>query len=157
MNVLTLTVVLWLGSLVAGFIGALTGLGGGVVSVFGGAFVCKVPGQNPPGRGTSAGSIVLAGGIIYLAKRASVSTDYRIVQGEPVEFRSLDRIIANAAMGSGRGLIQLGLVFLIATPIARVMFSIVGFWREGDHAYVLITTHRAGFTRLQPAGRLSSA
>ncbi|HSY58420.1 MAG TPA: TSUP family transporter, partial [Terriglobales bacterium] len=33
MNTLELTALLWLGSLVAGFLGSLTGLGGGVVLV----------------------------------------------------------------------------------------------------------------------------
>ena len=33
MNILEFTTVIWLGSLVAGFLGSLTGLGGGVVIV----------------------------------------------------------------------------------------------------------------------------
>jgi uncharacterized membrane protein len=41
--------------------------------------------------------------------------------------------------GRGRGLIQLGLLFLIATPIARVGFSIVGFALERDRMYVIFT------------------
>jgi uncharacterized membrane protein len=40
---------------------------------------------------------------------------------------------------SGRGLVQLGLLFLIATPIARVVFSIVGFMRQRDRLYVGVT------------------
>ena len=39
----------------------------------------------------------------------------------------------------GRGIIQLGLLLLIATPVARVAFSIFGFALEGDRMY-------AGFT-----------
>ena len=31
MNILELTLLIWLGSLLAGFLGALTGLGGGIV------------------------------------------------------------------------------------------------------------------------------
>jgi uncharacterized membrane protein len=41
--------------------------------------------------------------------------------------------------GRGRGLIQLGLLLLIATPIARVAFSIVGFAIERDRMYVVFT------------------
>lgn len=37
------------------------------------------------------------------------------------------------------GLIQLGILVLIATPIARVGFSIYGFWLERDRLYVAIT------------------
>ena len=39
----------------------------------------------------------------------------------------------------GRGLIQLGLLLLIATPIARVVFSVAGFARQRDWLYVAIT------------------
>lgn len=42
---------------------------------------------------------------------------------------------------SGRGIIQLGLLILIATPIARVAFSVFGFLAEKDRMY-------AGFTML---------
>jgi len=38
-----------------------------------------------------------------------------------------------------RGLIQLGLLLLIATPMARVAFSVIGFALEKDWLYVGIT------------------
>jgi uncharacterized membrane protein len=38
----------------------------------------------------------------------------------------------------GRGIIQLGLLLLIATPVARVAFSIFGFAREHDHLYAIV-------------------
>jgi uncharacterized membrane protein len=34
---------------------------------------------------------------------------------------------------------QLGLVVLVATPVVRVMASVVGFALEGDHIYTAIT------------------
>ncbi len=36
-------------------------------------------------------------------------------------------------------MIQLGLLLLIATPIARVAFSVVGFAIERDRMYVVFT------------------
>ena len=45
-----------------------------------------------------------------------------------------------AAAVRGRAIIQLGLLLLIATPVARVAFSLVAFLRERDRAYVLITS-----------------
>ena len=36
-------------------------------------------------------------------------------------------------------LIQFGLLLLIATPVARVMFSVLGFALERDWMYVVIT------------------
>ena len=40
----------------------------------------------------------------------------------------------------GRGIIQLGLLFLIATPVVRVAFSIFGFAEEEDRLYVVIAS-----------------
>jgi uncharacterized membrane protein len=41
--------------------------------------------------------------------------------------------------GEGRPLIQLGLLILVATPIARILFSIFGYLVEKDYLYVVIT------------------
>jgi uncharacterized membrane protein len=40
---------------------------------------------------------------------------------------------------SARAIIQLGLLLLIATPVARVAFSAVAFAIEHDYMYVVIT------------------
>jgi len=40
----------------------------------------------------------------------------------------------------GRGIIQLGLLFLIATPVARVAFAAFAFSIERDWLYVAIST-----------------
>ena len=86
-----------------------------------------------------AAAIVLAGGVIYVGRRGSMPADFAVFRGEPIEFRSVQEIVTHAATGSGRGLIQLGLLVLIATPILRVLFSVVGFWHERDFAYVGLT------------------
>jgi uncharacterized membrane protein len=36
-------------------------------------------------------------------------------------------------------LIQLGLLLLIATPVARVAFSVAAFAMQGDRLYVVVT------------------
>jgi uncharacterized membrane protein len=86
-----------------------------------------------------AAAIVLAGASVYLSRHAHEPADYRIFHGEPSEFRTIPGVIHSVFNGRGRGLIQLGLLFLIATPIARVAFSIVGFAIEGDRLYVAFT------------------
>jgi uncharacterized membrane protein len=88
---------------------------------------------------TIAGLIVFAGGVIYLSKRSAVSVDYHVFRGEPADLRSIRGIVTDAGAGSGRGLIQLGLLVLIATPIVRVICSVAGFIRERDWIYVAIT------------------
>ena len=41
--------------------------------------------------------------------------------------------------GRGQGLIQLGALLLIATPIARVAFSVYVFARQRDRLYIVVT------------------
>src|SRR5690242_11988036 len=84
-------------------------------------------------------AVVLCGAAIYLTKRVTMVPDYRVFHGEPIDLRSVSGILADARAWSGRGLIQLGLLILIATPIARVVFSVIGFIRQRDWLYVGIT------------------
>ncbi|MDQ6800292.1 MAG: DUF1634 domain-containing protein [Acidobacteriota bacterium] len=49
-------------------------------------------------------------------------------------------MMLHLAGGSGRMIIIAGLIVLIATPVARVVFSIFIFMREGDRLYVAITS-----------------
>ena len=86
-------------------------------------------------------AVVLAGGCVYLSHHAHEKADYRIFRGEPSEYRTIPGVIQSLGHnpGRGRGLIQLGLLLLIATPIARVAFSIVGFALERDRMYVVFT------------------
>jgi uncharacterized membrane protein len=48
-------------------------------------------------------------------------------------------IFAMIAQGRGQGIVALGLLVLIATPIMRVALSVVTFWLEKDRAFVWIT------------------
>ncbi len=84
-------------------------------------------------------AVVLAGACVYLARHAHESANYRIFRGEPSDFRTIPGVMHSVMHGHGRGLIQLGLLLLIATPIARVAFSIVGFSIERDRMYVAFT------------------
>ena len=82
---------------------------------------------------------VLAGGVLFLLRHSAPVTDYHHFQGEPAEFRTVSGIFHEALAGRGRGLIQLGLLVLIATPIARVAFSLLAFVYQRDWTYVLVT------------------
>ena len=59
--------------------------------------------------------------------------------GEPSEYRTVSGIIRGAVSFRGRNIIQLGLLILIATPVARVAFSVIAFVLERDRLYVVIT------------------
>jgi uncharacterized membrane protein len=83
--------------------------------------------------------IVLAGGALYLLRHGMEPPDYRVFHGEPPNLRSLHGIVADTITFHGRGIIELGLLLLIATPVARVAFSIFGFLRQRDYTYVVVT------------------
>ena len=87
-----------------------------------------------------AALLVLVGGIIFLARHPQPTTNYRVFQGEPGELRTISGILREARQLRGRGLIQLGLLLLIATPVARVLFSVFAFLYERDWTYVAVTT-----------------
>jgi len=84
-------------------------------------------------------AVVLWGACIYLHRHAREVASYKIFRGEPSDFRTIPGVIQSVRGGHGRGWIQLGLLLLIATPIARVAFSIVGFSIERDRLYVVFT------------------
>ena len=83
--------------------------------------------------------VVLCGGVPYLIKYGHVPADYRIFRGEPTDLKSISGIVRDAFALHSRGIIQAGLLLLIATPVARVAFSIFGFAEEKDRMYVTFT------------------
>lgn len=86
-----------------------------------------------------AAMVVLLGSVIYVAQFGSHATHHHVFRGEPAELRSVSGTIHAAFAGRGDGIIQLGLLLLILTPIARVVFSAVAFAIEGDRMYVVFT------------------
>src|ERR1035438_5587297 len=72
-------------------------------------------------------SVVAAGGIWYLIQYGSSPPGDRVFRGEPDSLRHLRGIVSGIPGFHCRRMIQLGLVLLIATPVARVAFSVVAF------------------------------
>ena len=83
--------------------------------------------------------VVLGGGILYLVRHGEERVDLHNFHAEPPEFRAPHGAVQEALSGSARGVIQLGLLLLIATPVARVAFSVYAFLRQRDWTYVVIT------------------
>jgi len=83
--------------------------------------------------------VVVTGAFIYLQQHSFDKSAYTRFAGEPERLTEYKRIWQTAFQGRGRSIIQLGLLFLIATPIARIVFSIVGFVLEKDMLYAIIT------------------
>jgi uncharacterized membrane protein len=82
---------------------------------------------------------VLTGAVIYLTQHGFGSPYYTSFAGEPKRLTDFRSIWQTALQGRGRSIIQLGLLFLIATPIARIIFSFIGFILEKDILYSVIT------------------
>jgi len=84
--------------------------------------------------------VVTIGAAIYLVLHGGSPVEFQVFRGEPADLRSIRGIIHDMLALRGRGIIQFGLLLLIATPVARVAFSIYGFARERDRMYVVFTT-----------------
>lgn len=87
----------------------------------------------------SAALVALVGGVFYLASFGSTPVHYREFTGEPPRLTSVAGVVGGVLALDPRAVIQLGLLLLIATPIARVAFSLVAFIRQRDRTYILIT------------------
>ena len=87
----------------------------------------------------TAAAIVVAGAAVYLVRHGLQISAYHVFRGEPSDLRSVGGIVADVFSERGRGLIQLGLLVLIATPIARVVLSVAVFAVQRDGRYVVFT------------------
>jgi uncharacterized membrane protein len=85
-------------------------------------------------------AVVAFGAVLFLLNHAAEQPHYSLFQGQPPEFRSVGAIVADAFRLDPLGVIQLGLLLLIATPIARVIFSLVGFIVQRDWMYIVVTS-----------------
>jgi uncharacterized membrane protein len=83
--------------------------------------------------------VVLVGASIYLARYGASPVEFRVFRGEPTNLRDIRGVLHDTLTLGGRGIIQFGLLLLIATPVARVAFSVLGFARERDYLYVVFT------------------
>ncbi|HXB07064.1 MAG TPA: DUF1634 domain-containing protein [Puia sp.] len=83
--------------------------------------------------------VVLAGGITYLIRHGGQLPQYHEFRGEPDKMKKPILMWQAVRRGEGRPLIQLGLLILVATPIARVAFSFVGYLLEKDYLYAVLT------------------
>jgi uncharacterized membrane protein len=86
-----------------------------------------------------SGTVVFLGGIVFLARHGHEPADYHTFRVQPVSDRLVQGIITGASAFRARSIIQLGVLLLLATPIARVAFSVAGFALERDRLYVMIT------------------
>ena len=83
--------------------------------------------------------VALIGMSLYLGRAGRQVAAFQVFRGEPVDLRGAPAIVAAALAGRREAIIQLGVVILIATPIARVLLSLVAFAVQRDRTYVVVT------------------
>lgn len=86
-----------------------------------------------------AASVTALGGLIFLFAHGGRKADYSVFHGQPDALRSVSEVVLNAYHLQPEALIQLGLLLLIVTPIARVALSLLAFFKQHDRMYILVT------------------
>ena len=84
-------------------------------------------------------ALVLFGGVIYLYQMGFSYPHFKTFRSEPSSLRSVKQIIKGVGNFDSLSIIQLGLLLLIATPVSRVIFAVIGFLLEKDYLYVAIS------------------
>ena len=84
-------------------------------------------------------AVALSGGVWHLMQAGGGAPDLRVFRAEPAELRSVAGVLRGAGAGSPAAVIQLGLLLLIATPIARVALAAVAFATQRDRTYAVIS------------------
>jgi len=83
-------------------------------------------------------AVVLLGGIIFMVTQSNHTVSFSEFKPEQAKFSSVAAIIKGLKTFDGLAIIQFGVLLLIFTPIARVVFSIFSFLMEKDYMYVII-------------------
>lgn len=88
----------------------------------------------------TASVIVLMGGIYFLFQHGQAPVpSYHHFVGESIGYTTFSGIVEGAMALQAKAIIQLGVMVLIATPILRILFSLIGFTLEKDKLYIGIT------------------
>lgn len=87
-----------------------------------------------------AAAIVLSGGLFYLVQHGGDRVHYRNFVAGSNSLRTIAGVTSSAVHLNAEGIIQFGLLLLIATPVARVIMAIAGFALERDHLYVVVSS-----------------
>jgi uncharacterized membrane protein len=87
-----------------------------------------------------SGVFVCFGGILYLRNPLRSAPKYGHFLAESTSLQRVAGVLHGAVHMDANSVIQLGLLFLIATPVARVAFCVLGFARQRDRLYIVISS-----------------
>lgn len=88
---------------------------------------------------STAALVVLVGAALLLRHPWTTAPDYRHFQEGNPALRTFAGIVEGAIDLAPKSVIQLGLLILIATPVARVVLCVIGFARQRSGLYVGIS------------------
>jgi uncharacterized membrane protein len=83
--------------------------------------------------------VVLVGGALYLREFHGSIPDYSQFHSSRAPYRSVTAILASLTHLESKSLIDFGILLLIATPISRVLFGVIGFSMEKDRMYAAVS------------------
>ncbi len=88
--------------------------------------------------------VLIAAAVTLVGGRSSCraveqTADYGTFRGVPEALTSLGGIVQRRLAGHSAALVQLGLVLLILTPVARVALTLGAFAIQKDRTYVVLT------------------
>jgi uncharacterized membrane protein len=84
--------------------------------------------------------MMIAGGFLYLLRHGAERESYTVFHGAPATLENIGGVLREARAGSARGIIQLGVLIMIATPVLRVAFAVYGFSRQKQWVFTLISS-----------------
>ena len=88
---------------------------------------------------TVAAVVVLAGGILFLLQFGGSRPDYAHFQGAPAALETVGGIVSGAVRMDAQSVMGFGILLLIATPICRVIFGVVGFALLRDRLFTAVS------------------
>lgn len=84
--------------------------------------------------------LVFFGSVLYLRNPIRSAPKYSHFLAESTSLQRIAGVLRGAVHLDANSVIQLGLLFLIATPVARVAFCVAGFARQRDRLYIVISS-----------------
>jgi uncharacterized membrane protein len=83
--------------------------------------------------------VMVFGAVLYLAQQGARPAVYTRFHGEPADLESVSGVLRGVRSGSAQAIIQLGALLMIATPVLRVIFALVGFAAMKDWRFTAIS------------------
>ena len=88
---------------------------------------------------TLSAAVVILGGVLSHNHLFSEVPDYAHFQPGDPGLRSVIGVVQGAVNFTPKSVIQLGLLLLIATPLARVFLCMIGFARQHNMLYIAVS------------------